>query len=246
MNQNSPDREIKPPVTMLSRAEERDLIHRWQVDACPDSIARLCHAYSPLVMSIARRYASGGSELDDLVQEGNIGLMEALQRFESNRGFRLSTYARWWIESLIRDFGHRHRAAVRPPKVKAGPQIFPTIVSLSVPQGEGGTELGETLVDDGPGPEVEVIARIDGEIQEIQFLRIPARLVEFLDISRLQVVVVASGDSAVRAITTALPKGAKRGDRVSGAAVVIEVAASDRGRGGRRSERHPGRRVTGY
>jgi RNA polymerase sigma factor (sigma-70 family) len=131
---------------MLSRDDEGDLVRRWRDHGDRGALTRLCHAFSPLVISIARRHAGNGGLLDDLVQEGNIGLLEALRRFDPDRGFRLSTYARWWIE-------------------KNGPQIYPTDVSTSEPLGDDGLELNETLVDDGPGPEAEVIERLDREIR---------------------------------------------------------------------------------
>ena len=54
-----------------------------------------------LVISIAKRYMGKGLSFSDLVQEGNIGLMRAVEKFEYQRGFKLSTYATWWIKQTI-------------------------------------------------------------------------------------------------------------------------------------------------
>lgn len=79
-----------------------------------------------------------------------------------------------------------------------------------------------------PGSENQLgdAVRVDGLIREIKALQVPSRLVEFLEMSRMQLLVVASGDSEVRVVTTSLPNQAKPGDRVSGAAVAIELDSS--------------------
>jgi len=150
---------------MLSRHDELDLVRRWQLDGDRGALTRLCQAFTPLVLSIARRHVGGSGFLDDLVQEGNIGLLEAIRRFDPDRGFRLSTYARWWIEAVIRELKRRSHSVVKAPKRRNGTQIHLTDVSTSEPLGEHGLELNETLVDDGPSPEAEVMERLDGEIR---------------------------------------------------------------------------------
>jgi len=71
-----------------------------------------------LVIYLARRYASRGLPLEDLVQEGNIGLMEAVERFDYRRGVRFSTYAGWWIKRAIRRASGDPGQAIRlPPSV---------------------------------------------------------------------------------------------------------------------------------
>jgi RNA polymerase sigma factor (sigma-70 family) len=72
-----------------------------------------------LVIHLARRYASRGLPLEDLVQEGNIGLMEAVERFDHRRGVRFATYAGWWIKkAMLRASGAQGRAIALPPSIR--------------------------------------------------------------------------------------------------------------------------------
>ncbi|MPY68579.1 MAG: sigma-70 family RNA polymerase sigma factor [Alphaproteobacteria bacterium] len=107
----------------LSREEERELIARLQRgDASAGAL--LIASHLRFVTHIAKRYRSYGQPLSDLVQEGTVGLMEALKRFNPERDVRLSTYAMWWIRASIQDYVVRSRSLVRIGTTAAQKALF--------------------------------------------------------------------------------------------------------------------------
>lgn len=88
------------PIPLLTAQEEIDLAKRIQKG---DKKARdqMIRSNLRLVISIAKRYSNLGVPLSDLIEEGNIGLMKSVDKFDPNRGFRFSTYAAWWIKQGI-------------------------------------------------------------------------------------------------------------------------------------------------
>ncbi len=101
-------------VNELSSTEEYCLVRRART-GCVRSRERLIEHHLPLVMSIARRFDSRRVPFEDLVSEGAIGLMTAVEKFDPERGFRLSTYARWWIGQGIALAIMNHANIVRIP-----------------------------------------------------------------------------------------------------------------------------------
>jgi RNA polymerase primary sigma factor len=85
---------------LLTAAEERELAHRKDLGD-ESAKRRLIESNLRLVMSIARNYVNSGVPLLDLIQEGNLGLIRAVEKFDGSRGFKLSTYATWWIRQAI-------------------------------------------------------------------------------------------------------------------------------------------------
>jgi RNA polymerase primary sigma factor len=87
-------------VPLLSAEEEVELAKRMEMGD-KHAKSRLIEANLRLVVSIAKRYVGRGMQLLDLIQEGNMGLIKAVEKFEFRRGFKLSTYATWWIRQAI-------------------------------------------------------------------------------------------------------------------------------------------------
>ena len=91
---------VDEPV--LGRDEERELARRAEAGDA-DAAGRLIASHLRFVIKIARRYRGSGLPMSDLIQEGTVGLIRAVRRFNPDRGVRLSTYASWWIRSAIQD-----------------------------------------------------------------------------------------------------------------------------------------------
>ncbi|MFB9354424.1 RNA polymerase factor sigma-32 [Sneathiella chinensis] len=100
-------------VPMLTREREFELARRWRDEEDEKALHELVSAYVRLVVSMASKFNNYGLPLGDLVQEGNIGLMQAAFRFEPEREIRFSTYASWWIKSAMQDYILRNWSIVR-------------------------------------------------------------------------------------------------------------------------------------
>ncbi|MGF1641600.1 MAG: RNA polymerase factor sigma-32 [Rhodospirillales bacterium] len=97
----------------LDAATEAALVGAWQDRSEAAAADRLVGAQQRLVIAVAKEFRGYGLPLSDLVSEGNVGLMLAIDRFDTGRGFRLSTYAQWWIRRTIFQFVFRSSSAVR-------------------------------------------------------------------------------------------------------------------------------------
>jgi RNA polymerase sigma-32 factor len=100
-------------IPLLSREREFELAHRWRDDEDEAALHELVSAYMRLVVSMASKFKNYGLPMGDLVQEGNIGLMQAAFKFEPEREIRFSTYASWWIKSAMQDYILRNWSIVR-------------------------------------------------------------------------------------------------------------------------------------
>ncbi len=88
---------------VLSREEEQVLAQKWYDDADPEAFRKLVVSNLRFVVKIANEYRRYGFRVSDLIQEGNVGLIKAVMKFNPNRGYRLISYAVWWIRAQIHD-----------------------------------------------------------------------------------------------------------------------------------------------
>ena len=89
---------------ILAPDEERELAVAWRDRRNGHALERLVGSHLRLVIKIARGFGGYGLPLPDLVAEGNVGLMQAAQKFDPERGFRFATYATWWIRAAIQEY----------------------------------------------------------------------------------------------------------------------------------------------
>src|SRR5262245_48800795 len=89
---------------VLEPAEEFMLAKRWQEHGDSEAAHRLVTSHLRLVAKIAMGYRGYGLPLSELISEGNVGMMQAVKRFDPDRGFRLATYAMWWIRASIQEY----------------------------------------------------------------------------------------------------------------------------------------------
>lgn len=109
---------------LLSRELEQDLARRWRYQSDEYALHQLVRAYTRLVVSTAAKFRNYGLPMGDLVQEGNVGLMQAAARFEPERDVRFSTYASWWIRSAMQDYVLRNWSIVRTGTTAAQKSLF--------------------------------------------------------------------------------------------------------------------------
>jgi RNA polymerase sigma-32 factor len=89
---------------MLEAGEEYMLAKRWREHEDVEAAHRLVTSHLRLVAKIAMGYRGYGLPMNEIISEGNVGLMQAVKRFEPERGFRLATYAMWWIRAAIQEY----------------------------------------------------------------------------------------------------------------------------------------------
>jgi len=103
-------------ANMLSAEEERDLVRAWQDHGDKHARDTLIRAFAPMAAAKAKRFSPASQEADpDLVQQANIGLLKAADRFDPDRGYRFATYAVWWIRAEIQEYTRATLSIVRRP-----------------------------------------------------------------------------------------------------------------------------------
>ena len=111
-------------TALLTRERELALARRWRDEGDESALHELVNAHGRLVVKLALRFRHYGLPLSDLVQEGNVGLLQAASRFEPERDVRFSTYATWWVRSTMQDFVLRNWSIVRIGTTAAQKSLF--------------------------------------------------------------------------------------------------------------------------
>ncbi len=109
---------------ILSAEEEYMLAKRFEEHQDPEAAAKLVTSHLRLVAKIAMGYRGYGLPVSELISEGNIGLMQGVKKFEPDRGFRLATYAMWWIKASIQEFILRSWSLVKLGTTAAQKKLF--------------------------------------------------------------------------------------------------------------------------
>ncbi len=109
---------------MLTQKEEYDLSMQWKNHGDMSAAHRLVTSHLRLVAKIAFKYRGYGLPVGELIAEGNIGMMQAIKRFEPEKGFRLSTYAMWWIKAAIQEYILRSWSLVKIGSSAAQKRLF--------------------------------------------------------------------------------------------------------------------------
>ncbi|HAA92630.1 MAG TPA: RNA polymerase factor sigma-32 [Rhodospirillaceae bacterium] len=109
---------------MLEKEEEYMLAKRWREHEDTEAAHQLVTSHLRLVAKIAMGYRGYGLPVGDLISEGNVGLMQAVKRFEPDRGFRLATYAMWWIRASIQEYVLHSWSLVKMGTTAAQKKLF--------------------------------------------------------------------------------------------------------------------------
>jgi len=109
---------------VLSAEEEYMLAKRYQEHGDPEAAAKLVTSHLRLVAKIAMGYRGYGLPVSELISEGNIGLMQGVKKFDPERGFRLATYAMWWIKASIQEFILRSWSLVKMGTTASQKKLF--------------------------------------------------------------------------------------------------------------------------
>ncbi|TDH37590.1 RNA polymerase factor sigma-32 [Pseudohoeflea suaedae] len=171
MNLVSADRQMvraAMAAPYLERGEEHDLALRWRDDQDQVALHKITMAHMRLVISMAAKFKNFGLPMNDLIQEGHVGLLEAAARFDPERDVRFSTYASWWIRASIQDFILRNWSIVRGGTSSAQKALFFNLRRLRARLSQGQDNLTDSAlhskIADALGVHAKDVAIMDARL----------------------------------------------------------------------------------
>ena len=148
---------------MLDPGEEYMLAKRWREHDDPEAAHRLVTSHLRLVAKIAMGYRGYGLPLAELISEGNVGMMQAVKRFDPDRGFRLATYAMWWIRASIQEYVLHSWSLVKMGTTAAQKKLFFNLRRLkgqiqAIEEGDLSPENVKKIAEVLEVPEADVVS----------------------------------------------------------------------------------------
>jgi len=148
---------------MLDASEEYMLAKRWREHEDPEAAHRLVTSHLRLVAKIAMGYRGYGLPVSELISEGNVGMMQAVKRFDPDRGFRLATYAMWWIRAAIQEYILHSWSLVKMGTTAAQKKLFFNLRKLkgqlqAIEEGDMSPENVKEIANQLQVPESDVIS----------------------------------------------------------------------------------------
>lgn len=151
----------------IDAEQERTLFERWRDTRLPGALGSLVRAQQPMITLWARRYRSRECSLADLVQEGNVGLMHAIERFDPERGIRLGTFSTWWVRAHMLRFVERNTRLVRGATTSARRRLFYQLAKTTAALSREGSVPDASEIAEALGVSVE-------DVDAMSSLRTPA------------------------------------------------------------------------
>lgn len=148
----------------LDREEEQALARRWRDERDEAALHRLTSAHMRLVLAMAAKFRRYGLPASDLIQEGNVGLLEAANRFEPERDVRFSTYAAWWIRAAIQDYVLRNWSIVRGGTSSAQKALFFNLRRLRASLAQEKSDAGESEIS------AEIAAKLGVSVGDVELM----------------------------------------------------------------------------
>ena len=116
--------EYSKKTPILEKEEEFRLISMWRDNRDQVALQKILNSYLRLAVSYAKKYSNYGLPIDDLIHEGVLGIMHALEKFDISKEFRLSTYSSWWIRASIQDYILKNWSVVKTGSTASQKSLF--------------------------------------------------------------------------------------------------------------------------